>query len=496
MFVSPAEELIRYSLREVNLYPYLTWIFYGVLFLSGQSWMKTKKRLYTVFLITLIFETAFIIDVGFFIRPSYILGLILVLKVFMGGVTLPRKYVFFLILFVISGVIGILINSDLIGKAFSNESRATFLRPIIELSQLLFMIFTAASVFTLLKREHYFSHTVRIIHWLAVIVAFSAIYELIAIYFHLPYLNLNNMLPHYWYPRFGFDNDFSPGFLMFRARVTFIEPIELNNFQFFGLACSLMYRLLYQKSWKYYFLLLTLQVVVLLGTFSRSTLFTFFAMAPLFFLFYPQKAYTALEFFLKRFFTICVVGILVFFIQYIITMTPEKLAHSHVLVKALLTRNVLNQSEADKPSILGRGEAVDEVQKFFNGERFFFGVGIGNDANWMGGIGGSNSLYTQIFMFTGIIGTSIFLLFLGCILFSLLKNYLRPQSDLTHRRIFLVAVVGFLSMLIQRFAFSGLLNDTYLWVAFAFFIYLGEVKKIDDLNVQKNTTISVQKEKL
>src|SRR3989338_7405370 len=197
------QELGGFGLREINLYPYLTWVFYGTLLFLSPFWMRKEKRLFTFFLITLIFETAFVIDIGFFVRPSYIIGLILTIRTIVRGLVFPWKYAVFLALFVLTGIASIFLNLDLIGGATSGESRATFFRPLIQSIQLITMIFITMTTFTILKKGQYFRHTIRVLHWLSVAVAIAAFYELAAIYFHLPYLNLNNMLPEYWYPRFG-----------------------------------------------------------------------------------------------------------------------------------------------------------------------------------------------------------------------------------------------------------------------------------------------------
>ncbi len=464
------------TLQEINLYPYLLWIFYGTLLFLSPFWLKTEKRVYTLFLITLILETALVIDLGFFVRPSYIVGLILVVRTAVHGLKFPGKYVVLLMLFVLTGIAGIFLNMDLIGAVSSGESRATFLRPPIQVGQLIAMILIAISVFTILRRGEYFRHTVRVLHWLSVAVAFSALYELAAIYLHLPYINLNNMLPHYWYPGFGTSTIY-----IFRARVTFIEPIELNNFQLLGIASSLVYRVLYQIPWRRYWPFITVQLLVLLGTFSRSTTLTVAVLAPLFFLFYPRHIKSMLGFFADRLMRVLIVGALVLLVVYGATRTSEDVRQSNVVSQTVLTRLILHRSKTNEIKLWGRSNTYREIQPLVDGQRLAFGVGLGNDANWKGGIGGSYSIYSQIILYTGVIGLSVFFLFVISILCELFRNYLKRSSGQNFQQIHWIFIVGFLSMLIQRLAFSGLLNDTYLWVTFAICIYLGQVKRSRDL---------------
>ncbi|MBI2552396.1 hypothetical protein HYW17_03815 [Candidatus Uhrbacteria bacterium] len=460
------------TLREINLYPYLTWVFYGALLFFSPYWMRKEKRLFTLFLITLIFETAFVIDIGFFVRPSYVIGLILAIRTVARGLTFPWKYALFLALFVLTGIAGIFLNLDLIGAATSGESRATFLRPLIQSGQLIMMIFITMTTFAILKKGQYFRHTIRVLHWLSVAVALAALYELAASYFHLPYLNLNNMVPYYWYSGFGT----ASGYYIFRARVTFIEPIELNNFQILGIMSSLVYRVLYQIPWKKYWPLLVLQLLVLLGTFSRSTILTISVLAPLFFLLYPRRVKTALGFFTDRWIRVLTVGALIFLIVYAGTMTPEEVKQSNPVSQALLTRLILHKTKYDEIKPWGRAGAVEEIQPLIENQRLAFGVGLGNDANWKGGIGGSYNLYNQIILYTGVIGLSIFFVFIGSIIYGLFRNYRRRSTDLDFRKINWIFMLGLVGILVQRLSFSGLLNDTYLWVAFGLCIYLGYAK--------------------
>lgn len=468
--------LAGFGLREINLYPYLTWVFYGALLFFSPFWMRTEKRLFTLFLITLVFETAFLIDLGFFVRPSYVMGLILVVRTFAHGVTFPGRYFVLLILLAFSGIVGIFLNLDLIGAATSGESRATFLRPLIQLGQLTAMILIAISVFTILKQRGYFKHAVRVLHWLAVAVAVYAVYEVVAIYLHLPYLNLDSQLSEYWYLNFGAAE--KP---FFRPRVTFIEPIELNNFQMLGIASSLVYRILYNVPWRRYWPFLFLQLTVLIGTFSRSTLLTLFVVIPVSILFYPRKVRTAMGFLFSRFGPL-LLALPVFFVLYFtFTLNVIKVKEMGPVGQIFFERFAYIKDEQLGITILGRPTAVKEVMKLVDDGRLSFGLGIGNEANWLGGVWGTSSIYSQVLFYSGIFGVSFFSLFIGSILYELFWNYRRKAADILYRRVNWIFFIGFLGMMVQRLAFSGLLTDTYLWVAFALCIYLGQLNKSDDL---------------
>lgn len=466
-------DLGGYGLREINLYPYLTWIFYGVLLFLSPYWMRSEKRLFTLFLITLVFETAFLIDAGFFVRPAYIVGIIFLVRTLVHGVTFPRRYSLLLALFVFFGVVGIFLNADLIGAAISGETRATFLRPVIQLSQLVTMMLIAIAVFTVIKKRGYFVHTIRVFHWISVAVAIAAVYELLAIYFNLPYINLNNMVPHYWYPRFG-----AAAAPIFRARVTFIEPIELNNFQIFGITCSLVYRFIAHIPWRRYAPLLFLQVVVLIGGFSRSTIMVVFALVPILLFFYPRKARSAAGFLFNKFAPLVVALPLIFIIYFVFTLTPQRVESFGTVGRIAFERFAFMRHEELGITVLGRPTAVKEVRELSDDGRLPFGVGIGNEANWRGGVWGTASIYNQVIIASGVAGISIFLLFIGSIFLDLFRNYRRKTAGALYQRVQWIFFIGLLGIMGQRLAFSGLFTDTYLWVAFALCIYLGQTTTI------------------
>lgn len=474
-FTSPVPGL---GLLEVNLYPYITWLFYGVLLLTSPYWLKQNRRLFTLFLISLPLESALIIDLGFFVRPSYVIGLILVLKTAIKGLHFPARYTILLILFSLIATVGIFLNLDLIGAAAGEESRATFLRPVIQLGQLTTLILIAISVFTLLNRESFFRQAMRVLHFVSVGVALYAIWEIAAIYFNLPYLNLDYMRPSYWYIGFG-----TPSGYVFRPHATFIEPIELNNFQFLGIASSLAYRVLYNKrGWRYWGLFL-IQLVVLLGSFSRSTMITFVALAPIFILFYPRQVKSAMGFLFDKTARFAIVILAIIIIAYGFTATSEVIKQASPLKQILYSRIVASRDHKTLGfSKFGRADAPTEIKPLLEQGKLGLGVGLGNEANWRG-LGGMASLYNQILIYSGLVGLIVFIIFIGSISYNLFRNYLNRLNDIVFRKVCLIFFIGFLAMLIQRLSFSGLLTDTYLWVAFAFCIYLGQHKKAVALTV-------------
>jgi len=449
-----------FGLKEIYLYPYLNWVFYIFLVYLVIKFKSNKEKLFYIFIISLVLESAFIVDVGFFVKVNHIAGILLIFIAARFGFKIPAKYILLLSLFFIIAVVSILVNFDLAGLATIDVSRANFMRPVIQLTQFSILTLIMCSVITLLKKYNNFKQTMHFMHWISVIVALYATYEVASCVFHLPFINLNNDLPSYWYM----------GNVFPRPRSTFYEPINLNNFQFFGIACSLIYRQLYHKNDITFWVAFLLQVLVLIGSFSRSTLLVLAVVLPLMLIFYPQKrGRDIFPFLLKQCGIIVAVLFVVFFIVINFTKFSSDSKNSKRMDQILYSRM---QNISEQLSILGRKNAINEVMDLYHDNRILLGIGIGNGPNWRGTVSTFSSMYNQIFIYTGIIGFTIFMLFLSLILFALFRNYFISGNTLINRRINFTFFVGLLAMLTQRLSFAGFLTDTYLWTAFAVGIYI------------------------
>ncbi len=487
-------ELSRYSyftLQEINLYPYLAWAFYIILLVLTPFLFQRPRLLFILFLASLPFEAGLLLDVGFFIRPSYVLGMLFIIKTFFCGIHFPRRAVLIIGAFFGFALLSLLLNLDLIGRFVGMETRATVYRPLLQLGQLSTMLLVMVSVYTLLKRDTLFPQAVRVMHWVSVTVALYAIWEVTAIYLHLPYLNLNNHLPEFWYIKFGIPN----GPLIFRPRVTFIEPIELNNFLLFGITCSLIYRLVYnRRGWRYW-LTLAVQLIPLFGAFSRSTLLTLFVLVPVFTFFYPRTgARGPVKFFTRQSVRMTTVVLFMFILFRAFTLTPEAYESVGTVSSILYSRfaRFHSISIGAELSILGRTGALEEAQLLARDGRIWFGVGPGNEVSWWGGTGSFYSLYSQLVMNFGLVGLTIFLFFVGQVLSRLLINAWRRNWDIHGRQAQWIFFIGLSAILVQRLAFPGLLTDTYFWVALAFAMYVGHYPVRRSIALPERKTLHAQ----
>jgi len=455
-----------FGLKEINLYPHLNWFFYTILTCLLFKYRGEKEKLYYLFITSLILESAFIIDVGFFVKVNHLVGILLILLAARLGFDLPSKFIGILSIYYITAIFSVAININLTDQAALSASRVTFLRPVIQLSQFSVLALIMVSVVSFLKKFNNLKQTVQWIHLLSIIVALYAIYEVLACFLHLPFINLNNDLPSYWY--LGIDSNFP----MFRPRSTFYEPINLNNFQFFAIACSLIYKQLADKKGITYWGVFVIQLAVLLISFSRSTLLIIPVTAIIFFCFYPENRPKTLPAFLVgrffKFISIVIVSLAFFSILYSSNFLGIKETQT---LKKVVTGRFRDLPE--QISIAGRKNAIIELKKLYNDNRFVFGFGMGNEFNWRPSGTGVTSFYNQIFLYTGVVGLMLFAIFLFLILFQLFRNGLHLSKDLTYRKINIIYFVGLLSMLTHRLSFAGFLTDTYLWSALAIGIYIG-----------------------
>lgn len=466
------------TLIDIYLYPYLNLFFYSILLFLIVKFIRNDRALFYIFIISLIFERSFLLDVGFFIRLSHIMAVLLMLVVISRGYAFKPepKYAVLLWAFFFVSIISVFVNFDLIGKAISSETRATFLRPVMQVVQLSVLILIVFFVVRFLHRYNNFGQTMRLIHWLGVAVSIYAIYEVMSIYFHLPFVNLNNDQPSYWYMGFPLRS----GFSVFRPRSTFFEPLAFNNFLFFTMACSLIYRQLFDKRGIKYWSLFGIQLVALVISYSRSALAVLFVSGVILVLLYPLKN-TINVYDLKRLFQVCVkiavviVFIIVSYNFILLDDYPDKAGTNRNIVYQILLDRFYHLKEIpDTGSITHREGSKLEIKEVYDSGRWFLGIGLGNEANWRGGVGGFNNFYCQVFFYTGLVGITIFLWFMGLILFSLIRNYLDFRNGNLNKKISLIYFVGLLSVIVQRLVVVGLLTDVHLWVSFAIGIYIAK----------------------
>lgn len=453
-----------FGLREINLYPYLNYLFYFFFFCFLIRYRRDIKKLFYLFVITLVFESAFIIDVGFFVKANHIAAIMLIVMAARFGFVCPIQYRLVLCGFFVVAITSILINIDLVGAATLESPRANFLRPVIQLMQFSVLALTMCSMVTIFVKCDNFKETMCCVHWLSVIVALYAIYEVAACFLHLPFLNLNNDLSSYWY--LGIASHFP----MFRPRSTFYEPINLNSFQFFGIACSLIYRELYKKEGIKYWGLFLVQFAVLILSFSRSTLLIVPVVAVMFWVLYPRKPEEDWRLFtFKKGLKLAVIFLCIGGVALLFFKGFPGLGREHAVNKIFFGRFLSMNQDV---SIAGRAGALQEIKELSHDGKIVLGIGMGNEFNWRTSGTSVASFYNQILVYTGAIGLCLFILFLVLIFCGLFRNIFDTTNTFMHKKINLIYLSGLLAMMVQRLVFAGFLTDTYLWAALACGIYV------------------------
>ena len=453
--------MLSSTLIEINLFPYINYIFYIIFLLLIVKHWNNSNKLFVVFLFSLILESAFIIDIGFFVKPNHIMGGVLIWQAGKVGFKFPAIDTAFLVVLVFTSWLSIVLNYDLLGVSEINTTRGSHFRPIIQLGQMIFLIMVMISYFSMQLRDNNFYQSMLYIHLVSVLVAIYALYEVISIYFHLPFIMLNNDLSSYWY--MGFRHD---GVQIFRPRSTFYEPINFNNFLFFGIACSMNYyelfnNILRKRQKMIYGLTWLVLIMVLLGSFSRSTILTVICLIPISVILYPKNKISNI---LKL--SVFIPISLVLF---------EMLGMYDVFFERF--RNI-----SENISLLGRAGAIAEVSYIESLGRWIFGVGLGNAPSVRGSVSSFDSMYNQIYINIGFVGLVIYFCWIASIFIRMFANVIDKNNYIVSRKINAIFIVGFLGLCVQRLSFPGFLTDTYLWVAIGTSIFIAH-------NLKANKTI-------
>lgn len=477
-----------FAIHALSPYPYINWLYYGFLFIAATRTLRNERRLLVLFLSSIAFETAFILDVGFWVRPSYIIGVVFIAQAAKRGLRFPFWAAGSLGLLAIVGMGSILFNADLLHASTDSVSvRATFLRPLIQSGQYLTLLLVAVSLYSAMLRGSYFVSTLRTIHWVAFGVSVYSLYEIAAFYLPIPFVSMDNSVTDYFFA--GFDE---VGVPIIRAHATFLEPINLNNFLFLGIASTLALRAIHEaRGWRYWLPLMT-QLVLLVGTFSRSTLLTLMVLAPTLLVFYPRSASSLMHFVTDRAMRVAVILLALSSLMFALSVTPDRLQDSRsVAVRAIYSRFAVNRTGPGALTVLGRSTASGELSKLINDGRWVFGVGFGNEVNWFGGVFAAKSLFNQIIIVSGIVGLSLFFWFVIRVCINLLRQFMCRQNALETRRACWIFFIAFAALITQRLSFSGFFTDTYLWVAFALCVYLGQSNWIVQLQTRPRAIAGV-----
>jgi hypothetical protein len=436
--------------------------------MRGVSYEKAS----VLMILTLPLLYGFVFNIGGNFRITYLFAVLAFGVGLLQGKlrTFPREpALLFLSAFVMYAVFStaLTFGIDTSGPREAAGFRLSPLRSVIQAGQLVLMVmafYITINYVTSLERLRRFSS---LVFWSAAAVTLYGTYDFFTALFDLPFFSIIYDLSYY---AGGSDSpSFSVGGITIpRPRSSLAEPLDLSIFLLFSIPYSIA-SLTSEKSAalravKVCFILLGCLLFVVAN--SRSSLMAIPVIFAL--VFWLAPGYVAR---LKMLLAGALVYLLVTWAIFPLAggngdvLSPIKFFAERM---ASLQNIGANLREEPAGASIGRGYA--KPLAVFR-EHPIFGVGLGNYPFYYSELVGSPtivlattfSLYFRLLTELGIIGTSLFLMFVATALWRLLK-VIKRSSDRMLRPFAVAALISIVGVMIARVGLDGLYTDSYIWV--------------------------------
>jgi O-antigen ligase len=436
-------------------------------FMSGMSYEKA----FVLVVLTLPLMYGFVLNIGGNLRVAYLFTLL----AFAVGLhqrelrQFPKQPAIILLsAFVLFAAVSIAFTFgvDTSGPREAGSGfRVSPYRSVIQFGQLMLMVtafYLTLNYITSPARLRRFSN---LVFWATAVVTLYGIYDFVTALYSLPFFSVIYDLSYYSggadSPAISFGGARIP-----RPRSTFGEPLDLSIFLFFGITYSIA-TLSSERSipprW-FKISLILLGCLLFAAANSRSSLLSMLFVLPIV-LWLARGYVTRLRLVLIGAAIYLALALLLF------PLAGGKRSISgpfEFYRERLMTVKYIGASLKGDPAgaPIGRGYSVPF--RIFR-EHPIFGVGIGNYPFYYSKgqdqvlVASSFSLYFRLLTELGVVGTSIFLLFVGAILWRLFR-VLKSSLDLGVRPFVVATIVAIVGVMIARVGWDGLYTDSYLWV--------------------------------
>jgi O-antigen ligase len=343
--------------------------------------------------------------------------------------------------------------------------RLTSYRSVVQTGQLMLMVsafYLTLNYVTSLERLRRFSN---LVFWSTAAVILYGVYEFVTALYRLPFFSVIYDLSYYTdSPIFRFGGVSLP-----RPRSTLGEPLDLSIFLLFGIAYSVA-ALSSERSSRLRWIkisFIALGCLLFAAANARSSLLAISIVLPLILLL-TRGYFARLRLLLTGAAIYLVLALLLF---------PLAGGKSDILgpfdfyrERVMSLQHIVANLEGDPDwGAIGRNYSIPF--RIFR-EHPIFGVGVGNYSFYYSKgldqtvLASSFSLYLRLLTEFGVVGTSIFVLFVGAILWRLFR-VLKSSSDLGLRPYVIAAIVAIVGVMIARVGLDGLFTDSYMWVMLA-----------------------------
>jgi hypothetical protein len=427
------------------------------------------ERSFLLMVFTLPFLYGFVFDIGVILRSTYLFTLL----AFVLGLSGRKLYKYtdeaavrFLLAFVVyalaSTVFTLWIDFSRPMEAGAGL-RLTPFRSFIQGGQLLLMVAAFYVTLGYLNNTQRLRRFANVIFWSTAIVTVYGIYEFVAALLGLPFFSVIFDTSYY---KGGIDSPIIRfgGISLPRPRSTLGEPLDLSIFLFFSIPFCVAALPSNRKAGRWFkSICIVLGMLLFFVANSRSSLLALLVMLP--FIFWLVGGWSARLRLLAGGFGVylCVAGLMVVAGGRADIMGPLKFYGARLESVTYIVDYLGGNEEA--ASQLGR--SYSNQRRVFE-DNPFLGVGLGNYTFFYvresGEIAMAStfSLYWRLLTELGLVGTSLFLLFVGTILLKSLRAFKYTHPEL--KPFLRASILALIGVMVARAGLDGLYTDNYIWV--------------------------------
>lgn len=430
------------------------------------------EKAFVLMVLTLPLLYGLVLNLGGNFRITYVFAVLAFgLGLLQGKLrTFPKDpAILFLSAFVIYAVFStaLTFGIDTAGPKEAAGFRLSSLRSVIQAGQLFLMVmafYVTINYVTSLERLRRFSN---LIFWSTAAVTLYGGYDFFTALFDLPFFSVIYDLSYY--AGGGDSPSFSVGDVTLpRPRSTLGEPLDLSIFLLFGIPYSIA-SLASEKSpalkvVKIGFILLGCLLFMVAN--SRASLLAIPVIVALILWLAPSHVAR---------FKMLLSGVLVYLLVALVIF-PLAGGNGDVrspvgfFTERMVSLKNIGANLREEPGGQSIGRGYSKPFTVFR-EHPIFGVGLGNYPFYYSELVDSPvvvlattfSLYFRLLTELGIVGTSIFLMFVSTILWRLLR-VIKRSSDRMLRSIAIATLIAIVGVMIARVGLDGLYTDSYIWV--------------------------------
>ena len=442
-------------------------------------------RAFYLMIVTLPFIAGFVIDIGGNLRVPYYFAIIALLLGFhQRQIRSPRVSLPILVLgaFALYAFMSttLILKSDLSREFVDFGFRTSKFRLLIQAGQLSLMLAFFYLTLNYISSELRLRRVSQLIFLSLLVVMLYAAYELLSALLNIPFLNINSN-PDYVEGRFaGTQLALAGDIYIPRPRSILLEPVQVAAYTLFTLPFAIAVVGITKNNVVRWIILgcILLAIVVFVLTWSRAGFATALVVLPLSFLLL-RTGLGKFRLLLGVFLGYLIVAMVIFPIlgADLSITTPGSLIYDRVSDVTL----VPDAYAADRDAISQIGRDYSVHLEIFKTDPVT-GVGLGNYFFALAdlrdnpiAVTGTASLFLEILTRFGVIGTSLFVFFVGLVLWRI-GRVISDHRDSSLRPFAVASFISITGMMVHGIgAGTGLTSNAYMWVLLAIGVAIPQI---------------------